>query len=136
MFDVLRIEQCQGALNETDASGAVREILECAVSKPAEVLAGLGEPARATVQKLHVADDLTIINVIWGPQMTIIERAVMKLMFAIIRARQTWRGVAVSEFERKQLASLREELDQKCEEKHVLQVRSVSRSRNYSTSGT
>ena len=72
MFDVQRfIEQCQGALKETDASAAIREILERTVSKPAEVLAGLGEPDRATVQKLHVADDLTILNVIWGPHMTI-----------------------------------------------------------------
>jgi predicted metal-dependent enzyme (double-stranded beta helix superfamily) len=72
MFDVQQfVERCQGALLETDVSGAVREILERAVSKPGEVLAGLGEPKRATVQKIHVADDLTIINVIWGPHMTI-----------------------------------------------------------------
>ncbi len=65
------------------------------------------------------------------------ERAVMKLMFAaIIRASQTWRGVSVSEFERKQLATLREELDQKFEEQHDLKMKPVSRSRNYSSSGT
>ena len=65
------------------------------------------------------------------------ERAVMKLMFAaIIRASQTWRGVAVSEFERKQLATLREELDQKFEEQHELKMKPVSRSRNYSSAGT
>jgi predicted metal-dependent enzyme (double-stranded beta helix superfamily) len=72
MFDIQRfIEQCKGALHDTNASGAIREIVERAVSNPAEVLAGLGEPKRATVQRLHVADDLTIINVIWGPHMTI-----------------------------------------------------------------
>jgi predicted metal-dependent enzyme (double-stranded beta helix superfamily) len=72
MFDVQRfVEQCQGALKETDAPGAVREIVERTVSNPAAVLAGLGEPNRATVQKIHVADELTIINVIWGPHMTI-----------------------------------------------------------------
>jgi predicted metal-dependent enzyme (double-stranded beta helix superfamily) len=72
MFDVQRlVEQCQGALKESNAAGAIREILERTVSNPAEVLAGLGEPNRATVQKIHVADDLTILNVIWGPQMTI-----------------------------------------------------------------
>jgi transposase-like protein len=65
------------------------------------------------------------------------ERAVMKLMFAaIIRASQTWRGVPVSEFERKQLATLREELAQKFEEQHELKLKPVSRSRNYSSSGT
>jgi transposase-like protein len=65
------------------------------------------------------------------------ERAVKKLMFAaIMRASQTWRGVAVSEFERKQLTTLREELDQKCEEQHELKLKPVSRSRNYRSSGT
>ena len=72
MFDIQRfVEQCQDALKETNASGAICEILERTVSKPSEVLTGLGEPKRATVQKIHVADDLTIINVIWGPHMTI-----------------------------------------------------------------
>ncbi|HEY5634686.1 MAG TPA: hypothetical protein VIT02_13080 [Burkholderiaceae bacterium] len=72
MFDVQRfVDQCQGALKETDPSGAIREILERTVSQPADVLAGLGEPDKASVQKIHVADDLTILNVIWGPHMTI-----------------------------------------------------------------
>ena len=72
MFDVERlVEQCQGALKETDASGAVRAILERTVSEPAKMLASLGEPKRATVQKIHVADELTIINVVWGSHMTI-----------------------------------------------------------------
>jgi predicted metal-dependent enzyme (double-stranded beta helix superfamily) len=71
MFDVQRfIEQCQNALKESEAPAAIREILERTVSTPDEVLAGLGEPKKATVQKIHVADDLTIVNVIWGPHMT------------------------------------------------------------------
>ena len=35
------------------------------------MLAGLGEPKRGEVQKLYHAEDLTIINVIWAPHMTI-----------------------------------------------------------------
>jgi predicted metal-dependent enzyme (double-stranded beta helix superfamily) len=35
------------------------------------VLRGLGEPKRAEIQKLHHSSDLTIINVIWAPRMTI-----------------------------------------------------------------
>jgi len=31
----------------------------------------LGEPRRAEVQKLYHSEDLTILNVIWGPRMTI-----------------------------------------------------------------
>jgi putative transposase len=41
------------------------------------------------------------------------ERAVLKLMFgALIRAAERWRSVKVTEFERRQLASVRKELDQ------------------------
>jgi predicted metal-dependent enzyme (double-stranded beta helix superfamily) len=42
-----------------------------AVSEPGSVLKGLGEPKRAEIQKLYHAPDLTILNVIWGPMMTI-----------------------------------------------------------------
>jgi hypothetical protein len=39
------------------------------------------------------------------------ERAVLKLMFgALIRAAERWRSVKVTEFERRQLASVRKEL--------------------------
>jgi predicted metal-dependent enzyme (double-stranded beta helix superfamily) len=71
MFDFQRfVEQCQGALQEVDPSGAIRDALERTVSNPAEVLAGLGEPKRASARTIHAADDLTIVNVIWGPHMT------------------------------------------------------------------
>jgi transposase-like protein len=41
------------------------------------------------------------------------ERPVLKLMYAAtIRATETWRGIAVSAFERRQLEAIREELDQ------------------------
>src|SRR5262249_26033314 len=42
-----------------------------AVSEPAQVLKGLGEPERAGVQTLYRSDTLTILNVIWGPRMTV-----------------------------------------------------------------
>jgi putative transposase len=41
------------------------------------------------------------------------ERAILKLMSgALIRAAEKWRSVKVSEFERRQLAAVRKELDQ------------------------
>ena len=44
------------------------------------------------------------------------ERAVLKLMFgALIRAAERWRSVKVSEFERRQMAAVRKELDQEYE---------------------
>jgi predicted metal-dependent enzyme (double-stranded beta helix superfamily) len=41
------------------------------VSDPASVIEALGEPSRGQIQKLYHADDLTILNVIWAPRMTI-----------------------------------------------------------------
>ena len=50
---------------------SVREVVARAVSNPSDVLNGLGEPKRSEVQKLYHSSDLTILNVIWAPRMTI-----------------------------------------------------------------
>lgn len=72
MFDLDRfIADCRAALAEDAAGKAVREVVARAVADPAGVLAGLGEPRRAQVQRLYHAPDLTILNVLWGPRMTI-----------------------------------------------------------------
>ena len=42
------------------------------MSDPTAVVPGLGEPRRAEVQKLYNSPELAILNVIWGPLMTII----------------------------------------------------------------
>ncbi len=65
------IEDCQKAQNEGDSHKAVREVVARAVADRAAVFHGLGEPNRAQVQKLHHSPTLTILNVIWGPRMTI-----------------------------------------------------------------
>ncbi|HEY4911257.1 MAG TPA: hypothetical protein VIJ73_17225, partial [Methylomirabilota bacterium] len=41
------------------------------VEDPRSVLKALGEPSRAEVQTLHRSPDVTILNVIWGPRMTV-----------------------------------------------------------------
>jgi transposase-like protein len=65
------------------------------------------------------------------------ERAVMKLMYAaLIRASQSWRGVPITEIERKQLDALREELNTQFEKRHASPIQPASRSRNYSRQGT
>jgi predicted metal-dependent enzyme (double-stranded beta helix superfamily) len=73
MFDLDRFAaDCRAALAQ-DKGGhrAIREIVARAVSDPGAVLAGLGEPRRGQIQKLYHAPDLTILNVNWGPRMTI-----------------------------------------------------------------
>jgi predicted metal-dependent enzyme (double-stranded beta helix superfamily) len=72
MFDLDRfIADCRDAVAADPSHKAVREVVARAVSDPATVLAGLGEPARAGVDKLYNGPDLTILNVVWGPKMTI-----------------------------------------------------------------
>jgi predicted metal-dependent enzyme (double-stranded beta helix superfamily) len=62
---------CRAALAVESSHKLVREVVARAVSDPGGVLKGLGEPKRAEIQKLYHAPDLTILNVIWGPMMTV-----------------------------------------------------------------
>lgn len=72
MFDRDRfIVDCQSALREGAGYKAVREVIARAVSEPAAVLEELGAPQRSGVEPLYRSDHLTILNVIWGKQMTI-----------------------------------------------------------------
>ncbi|MBL6454548.1 hypothetical protein JMJ55_04375 [Belnapia sp. T6] len=73
MFDLDQFAaDCRTALVQ-DRGGyrAVRETVARAVANPGSVLAGLGEPRRAGVHKLYHAPDLTILNIVWGPKMTL-----------------------------------------------------------------
>jgi predicted metal-dependent enzyme (double-stranded beta helix superfamily) len=65
------IEQCQNCMRESDSRAAIYELLCEAISDPASVMRALGESQRAGVDVLLQADDLTILNVIWGPGMNI-----------------------------------------------------------------
>src|SRR5258707_3487176 len=72
MFDLERfIAECRAALAADAPARLVREAVARAVPEPASVIKGLGEPKRAEAQKLYHASDLTILNVIWGPMMTV-----------------------------------------------------------------
>ncbi len=72
MFDLdAFVAACRGALAETRAPAAVREVVARTLEDPARVLRALGEPQRGGVQKLYHAPDLTILNVVWAPRMTI-----------------------------------------------------------------
>ena len=65
------IEDCKRVTAEYDTPHAIREVVALAVSDPGAVVRSLGEPQRGGIEKIYHADDLTIINVIWGPGMTI-----------------------------------------------------------------
>ena len=73
MFELEQfVSDCRAALKEDAAQPAVREVVARAVNNPAAVLKALGEPKRAEMQTLYRADDLTILNVIWAPWMTLL----------------------------------------------------------------
>jgi predicted metal-dependent enzyme (double-stranded beta helix superfamily) len=72
MFDLERfIADCRAAFAEDPTHKGVREVLAKAVSDPATVLKGMGEPKRAEIQNLFQSDKLTIINVVWAPGMMV-----------------------------------------------------------------
>jgi predicted metal-dependent enzyme (double-stranded beta helix superfamily) len=65
------VADCRTALQDVSPTRAMREIVARAVSEPAAVLRSLGEPERAGIQRLHVSSDLTILNVVWAPHMSL-----------------------------------------------------------------
>ena len=72
MFDKEQfIEECRAALAESDAQGAINEIVKKAVSAPQQIFDALGEPQLAGADTIYKSPDLTILNIMWGPQMDI-----------------------------------------------------------------
>src|SRR5690242_16221802 len=70
MFDKDRfIENCLAAVKGDRPYDAIRELVERAVSEPSQVVRALGEPVRSGVETLYRGDDLTILNLSWGPRM-------------------------------------------------------------------
>lgn len=63
------IEDCWRCLAESDVKSAMSELMRETVSDPAAIMRVLGEPQRAGVETLYRADDLTILNLSWGPEM-------------------------------------------------------------------
>jgi len=65
------IADCRAAHAADSSHKLVREVVARAVREPSGVLARLGKPTRAALQKLYHSSELTILNVVWGPMMTI-----------------------------------------------------------------
>ena len=65
------IADCAAAVNDSAPTKAVRETLARVVSNPAGLVQALGEPAQGGIQRLHVSDELTVLNVIWAPRLTL-----------------------------------------------------------------
>ena len=71
-FDTERfVADCRSALGSPDSARHIRELVARAVSEPNAVLQALGAPSRGGIQALLRSADLTILNVVWAPMMTI-----------------------------------------------------------------
>jgi predicted metal-dependent enzyme (double-stranded beta helix superfamily) len=72
MFDLDQfIADCRSALAADKSHRLVREVVARAVSEPDAVLRGLGEPSRGMLSPLYRSPDLTILNIVWAPYMTL-----------------------------------------------------------------
>ncbi|MBI2308549.1 MAG: hypothetical protein HYU78_14765 [Rhodocyclales bacterium] len=70
MFDKERfIADCIAAV--ADGQGAIRELVAAAVADPAGVMSALGEPEHAGLTPLYRSPDLTVINFVWAPCMSL-----------------------------------------------------------------
>ena len=66
MFDKEQfVADCRAALDGERGSRNVREVVARAVSDPAALIQGLGEPQKGSYDVLHRSPELTMINVIW-----------------------------------------------------------------------
>jgi hypothetical protein len=68
MFDLDQfIADCIAAVHADRSHKLVREVVARTVSEPTSIIARLGEPRRAEVQRLYNSEELTILDVVWGP---------------------------------------------------------------------
>jgi predicted metal-dependent enzyme (double-stranded beta helix superfamily) len=74
------IQDCINAMEE--GQGAISEVVEEAVSKSSMAISGLGEPHHAGITPIYRSRDLTIINFVWAPYMSLMPHN--HLMFAVI----------------------------------------------------
>jgi predicted metal-dependent enzyme (double-stranded beta helix superfamily) len=65
------IADCRRALEEPSPQDAIKEIARRAISDPAGVVRALGTSRRSEIVALHQSPELTILNVIWAPGMSI-----------------------------------------------------------------
>src|SRR5947208_4414665 len=72
MFDVDEfVAACSAAMAETQPRLAVKEIVERAVSRPSEVDAILGGPAKVGLHALFVSPEFTVLHVVWPPSVSL-----------------------------------------------------------------
>lgn len=65
------IDECQAALKEKDPQATIHQLVTNAVIEPKQIINTIGEPKVSGVETIYLADDLTILNLCWGPRMNL-----------------------------------------------------------------
>jgi predicted metal-dependent enzyme (double-stranded beta helix superfamily) len=72
MFDLDQfLADCRAAVAEDVSHKLVREVVARAAADPAGALKAVGEPRLAGVEAIYRGGDVTILNVVWAPLMTV-----------------------------------------------------------------
>lgn len=72
MFDIDDfVADCQAALGEQHAALAVKDVLGRALADPAAIDEALGAPARGGIVPLHRSQDLTVLQIVWPPRVSL-----------------------------------------------------------------
>ncbi len=65
------LSECEQAVHEPERVGALRAVLDRAATQRRALCDSLGEPATGSLNVIHHAPDLTVLNVVWTPGMVI-----------------------------------------------------------------
>jgi predicted metal-dependent enzyme (double-stranded beta helix superfamily) len=65
------VVDCRRAIAIDPSCCHLRDVVSRAVADPSEVINAFGEPRRGQLQTLYRSPELTVLNVIWAPAMTI-----------------------------------------------------------------
>ncbi|MFZ6003745.1 MAG: hypothetical protein ACOYXM_07390 [Actinomycetota bacterium] len=72
MFDVDEfVADLRATLGEAQAPGAAKEVLDRALSDPAAIDEALGGPKPGGIYPLHRSDELTVLQIVWPPHVSL-----------------------------------------------------------------
>jgi len=65
------VADCRTAVNEDPSHKMVSSVVNRALREPSDVLTALGEPTESGMVPIYNSSDLTIVNIVWKPGMTV-----------------------------------------------------------------
>jgi len=66
------VTDVKSARQDSGGQAAVEDVLRRAVSNPGAIMATLGEPENADLHRIYSDDEVTILNVIWPPLISLL----------------------------------------------------------------